>query len=158
MPENTRFHDWPRWTRTSWNPGAERLLGYTEKEASEQLVDLIFTPEDRVKDASEQELETARAEGRANDERRHERRDGSRYFAIGAMMSMRDAQGKIVGFLKNFARPDRDAPGTRSSGAKPRRTLGSAAGKSEKRVKILRTRVGPRIAFSRCFPMSCAPR
>jgi hypothetical protein len=112
-----------------------------------QRADLIFTPEDRVKDAVEQEMATARAEGRANDERWPERSDGSRFFAIGAMMAMRDAQGEIVGFLKIL----RARPETRQAQEaleQSRAEVWEALREIGKRVKLSRPRAGPRIAFS----------
>ncbi len=85
---------------TSWNPGAERLLGFGEKEVIGTSADVIFTPEDRAAGAPEHEINTAREQGRASDDRWHERKDGSRFFATGAMMAMRDSRGEIVGYVK----------------------------------------------------------
>jgi two-component system, chemotaxis family, CheB/CheR fusion protein len=85
---------------TIWNSGAQRLLGYAESEVIGQSVDVIFTAEDRAAGAPEQEMKTAAAEGRASDERMHRRKDGSLFWASGAMMSMRDGQGRAVGFVK----------------------------------------------------------
>ena len=59
---------------TTWNEGAERVLGFREAEALGQPGAFIFTPEDRDAGAPERELETARREGRAVDERWHLRR------------------------------------------------------------------------------------
>ena len=85
---------------TIWNSGAQRLLGYAESEVLGRPADIIFTDEDRVAGAPEQEMETAAAEGRAGDDRMHQRKDGSRFWASGALMLMRDAQGQAVGFVK----------------------------------------------------------
>jgi two-component system, chemotaxis family, CheB/CheR fusion protein len=85
---------------TIWNSGAQRLLGYAESEVIGQSVDVIFTAEDRAAGAPEQEMKTAAAEGRASDERMHRRKDGSLFWASGAMMLMRDGQGRAVGFVK----------------------------------------------------------
>ncbi len=85
---------------TSWNPGAERLLGYTENEVTGTSADIIFTPEDRAAGAPEREVNTAREHGRASDDRWHERKDGSCFFATGAMMAMRDSREEIVGYVK----------------------------------------------------------
>ena len=85
---------------TIWNSGAQRLLGYAESEVLGRPADIIFTDEDRVAGAPEQEMETAMAEGRAGDDRMHQRKDGSRFWASGALMLMRDAQGQAVGFVK----------------------------------------------------------
>ena len=85
---------------TSWNAGAQRLLGYTEQEILGRPGDLIFTEEDRASDAPGQEQRTALAKGRAADERMHQRKDGSRFWASGALMPMHDGQGAVVGLVK----------------------------------------------------------
>ncbi len=85
---------------TIWNSGAERLLGYSEAEVMGRVADIIFTPEDRAAGAPEQESQTALAEGRAGDDRFHMRKDGSLFWASGAMMAMRDANGAAVGLVK----------------------------------------------------------
>lgn len=38
-----------------WNPGAERMFGYTEAEAIGQSVEIIFTPEDRARGTSQRD-------------------------------------------------------------------------------------------------------
>ncbi|MDR6536579.1 PAS domain S-box protein [Variovorax soli] len=85
---------------TTWNTGAQRLLGYAEEEVLGHLADLIFTDEDRAVHAPQREARLARTEGRASDDRPHQRKDGSRFWASGAMMLMRDAAGQAVGFVK----------------------------------------------------------
>jgi two-component system CheB/CheR fusion protein len=85
---------------TIWNAGAQRLLGFAEQEAMGQSADVIFTAEDRAAGAPQKEAEVALREGRARDEREHQRKDGSRFPASGAMMLMRNGAGEAVGFLK----------------------------------------------------------
>ena len=68
---------------TSWNRGAERMFGYTETEMLGQTLERLFTPEDLAAGAREQEMERAREDGRAEDERWHLRKDGSRFYASG---------------------------------------------------------------------------
>lgn len=85
---------------TTWNSGAQRLLGYTEAEAVGQLADLIFTDEDRSLGAPEQEAQAAIHQGGASDDRLHQRKDGTQFWSSGTMMPMRDTQGKAVGLLK----------------------------------------------------------
>lgn len=87
---------------TTWNIGAERLLGWTEAEMIGQDADVIFTPEDRAQNVPTQEMEEALKNGRAADERWHARKDGTRFWGNGAMMSMHDAAGKVVGLVKIF--------------------------------------------------------
>jgi len=83
-----------------WNPGAQRLLGFSSEEVIGQTADIIFTPEDREQSIPEKETNTALAEGRSSDDRYHVRKDGSRFWGSGAVMPMRDAQGDVVGFVK----------------------------------------------------------
>jgi two-component system CheB/CheR fusion protein len=85
---------------TIWNSGAQRILGYTEQEVLGQSADIIFVPEDRAREVPAQEAATALAEGRSADDRFHQRKDGSRFWAGGAMMLMRDARGEAAGFVK----------------------------------------------------------
>jgi PAS domain S-box-containing protein len=84
----------------SWNTGAERIFGYTEEEIMGQDGSIIFTPEDIASGAPEQELRTAEREGRAEDERWHVRKDGSRFWASGIMTPLRDETGNLRGFVK----------------------------------------------------------
>lgn len=84
----------------SWNSGAERLLGYAEREAIGMGADCIFTEEDRVAGMPEAEVRTALLEGRASDDRIHVRKDGSLFWAEGMVMLMRDRAGQALGFVK----------------------------------------------------------
>jgi PAS domain S-box-containing protein len=84
----------------SWNPGAERILGFSESEAMGQDGAIIFTPEDRAQGAPEQEKQTALREGRAEDERWHIKKDGNRFFASGVMTPLRNERGEVEGFAK----------------------------------------------------------
>jgi len=85
---------------STWNEGAERILGYTEEEALGQPSSFIFTPEDREEGVPERELETARRDGKANDERWHLRRDRSRFWANGVLSTLHDDEGNPDGFSK----------------------------------------------------------
>ncbi len=66
-----------------WNSGAEAIFGYTQDEIAGLMLSVLFTPEDRAKGADLQEMETARRTGRAEDNRWHLRRNGSRVFCSG---------------------------------------------------------------------------
>lgn len=85
---------------TSWSPGAERLLGWTEAEALEQHSCMIFTPEDMAADACGEEFRTATEAGRAEDERWHLRKDGTRFWSSGLMMRFEDEEDRRIGFVK----------------------------------------------------------
>jgi two-component system CheB/CheR fusion protein len=84
----------------SWNPGAERILGYTASEVIGQDGALIFTAEDRASGAPEQELQRALADGAAEDERWHVRKDGARFYASGVLRPIHDTSGAQRGFVK----------------------------------------------------------
>ncbi|TPG52455.1 PAS domain S-box protein [Roseomonas nepalensis] len=90
----------PKGMVLGWNPGAAKLMGWTEEEMVGQSADRIFTPEDRKKGAPDGERSRARLFGRAIDERWHLRRDGSRFWGSGEMMQLRDEAGAQVGYVK----------------------------------------------------------
>jgi PAS domain S-box-containing protein len=85
---------------TSWNPGAERLLGFEEEEILGQPADIIFTSQDRFEGIPASETGQALTVGHASDERWHQRKDGSRFWGSGVMMAMRNPNGAAVGFVK----------------------------------------------------------
>ena len=85
---------------THWNEGARRMFGWNEGEVRGQKGDFIFTPQDRENDAPQIEIETARCEGRAQDERWHLKKDGSLCWAEGAMMALGFDDGEVRGFVK----------------------------------------------------------
>src|SRR3954470_1263960 len=85
-------------TITSWSPGARNVLGWAEHEALGQEIGLIFTDPDKAANLPSAERATALSSGRAADERWHVRKDGSRFWASGELMPLRD-EG-VSGFLK----------------------------------------------------------
>jgi PAS domain S-box-containing protein len=85
---------------TNWNSGAEHILGYSEAEVIGKNGRKFFTTEDRAKGEPEKELATAATTGRAEDERWHVRKDGSRFWASGIVTAVRDDTGKLIGFCK----------------------------------------------------------
>jgi len=84
----------------SWNPGAERLLGYSEAEILGQSASLFYTPEDNAGDIPRREMEHAVKTGRCEDIRWHVRKDGSRFWSGGTLTPLWDAEHKLQGFAK----------------------------------------------------------
>ncbi|MGC9271062.1 PAS domain S-box protein, partial [Acidiphilium sp.] len=83
-----------------WNSGAEQIFGWSADEATGRHVGLIFTGDDRAQDRPGTEMRRALVSDRANDERWHLRKDGSRFWASGEMMPLRDQGDSHIGFLK----------------------------------------------------------
>jgi len=83
-----------------WSPAAERVFGYSEQEAVDRYADFIFTEEDIADGAPEREMATALEVGRAPDKRWHRRKDGSRFWAEGVLVALKDREnrgfGKVV--------------------------------------------------------------
>jgi two-component system CheB/CheR fusion protein len=119
----------------SWNTGAERIFGFTAEEAVGRHTAIIFTPEDKARGDDEQEMRTARANGRAADERWHVRRDGSRFYASGVLSPLGAAPGS--GFVKVM----RDLTERRRADEELRRTRGELEQRVAERTDELRLTV-----------------
>ena len=88
---------------TSWNKGAQHLFGFSAEEMLGQAIERVFVPEDVAAGVPADELRRARAEGRAEDERWHLRKDGSRFFCSGVTTPLRN------GVFHGYAKIARDA-------------------------------------------------
>jgi PAS domain S-box-containing protein len=84
----------------NWNPGAERLKGYTADEIVGQHFAKFYTKEERARGMPGLVLETAAREGRYEAEGWHVRKDGSRFWASVVVDAIRDKSGRIEGFAK----------------------------------------------------------
>jgi PAS domain S-box-containing protein len=85
---------------TSWNAGAENLLGWSEAEMIGQPAARFFTDEDRRAGIPQAEMTAALTKGRGSDERWHLRKDGEVFWANGEMLPLRDEAGTVQGFIK----------------------------------------------------------
>jgi PAS domain S-box-containing protein len=85
---------------TSWNAGAERILGWSEAEMCGRPARAFFTQEDDRAGIAEREMRAAREHGRGNDERWHRRKDGTLFYALGEMMPLNAEDGHHIGYLK----------------------------------------------------------
>ena len=85
---------------TSWNPGAERLKGYTAREIIGQSFEKFY-PEPELRAGKPRlELDVASREGRFEEEGWRVRKDGSRFWANVMLSAVRDDRGVLVGFTK----------------------------------------------------------
>ncbi|RFC61845.1 PAS domain S-box protein [Fulvimarina endophytica] len=87
-------------TVVGWNPGAEHILLWKSDEMIGRTAEAIFTPEDRVSGQINREMVHSLESGRGVDERWHLRKDGSRFWASGEMMPLKNDAGGHVGFVK----------------------------------------------------------
>ncbi len=85
---------------SSWNEGAQRIFGLTEAEAINTPVGRFYSPTEQQARVPERELEAARAAGSAPDERWYGRKDGTRFWASGHTVVLRNEEGSIRGYAK----------------------------------------------------------
>ncbi len=83
----------------SWNPGAERILGFGKSEIIGIHLSAFFTPEDQEKDEPERKLIQASQEGRVEEDGWRVRKDGHRFWCTGVTGALRDADGRLKGFV-----------------------------------------------------------
>lgn len=81
---------------TSWNPGAERLFGYSAQEALGQPMLMLIPPESSTEE-SEILARIARGEGMPQFETVRVRKGGMKIDVSVTVSPIRDSQGKIVG-------------------------------------------------------------
>ena len=90
----------PKGNVTSWNPGAERIKGFSEDEIVGKHFSSFYVEEDRAAGVPKRVLETARKEGRFEGEGWRVRKDGSRFWASVVVDAIKDDKGKLIGFAK----------------------------------------------------------
>ena len=83
-----------------WSTGAERVFGWSAKEAIGRSGEIIFTPKDRAREQEQKELKAALKNGKANDRRWHLRKDRSQVWIDGVMCRLTDPDGSLRGFAK----------------------------------------------------------
>ena len=83
-------------TIDSWNSGAEQCFYYRAEQIVGQHFEILFTAEDRAAGMPARELQTARDQRRAADERFHVRHDGSRFYCGAVTIRL----GESLGFAK----------------------------------------------------------
>ena len=84
----------------SWNAGAERIKGYRADEIVGRSFSQFYSAEDRAKGVPDQALSQARREGRFQGEGWRVRKDGSRFWAMVVIDTVRNDAGEVIGFAK----------------------------------------------------------
>jgi PAS domain S-box-containing protein len=90
----------PNGVVTSWNSGAERMLGYLPAEIIGRHFSLLRSGEDVRAGRCEAELAAAARDGTLVEEGWRLRKDGSRFWANMVLTAVREASGELVGFAK----------------------------------------------------------
>src|ERR1700686_251607 len=85
---------------STWNAGAERIIGYTAEEIIGRHFSCFYTAEDIERGKPEEGLRAAVSKGRFEDESWRIRKDGSRFWANVVITAIRDANGQLSGFAK----------------------------------------------------------
>lgn len=84
----------------SWNPGAERIKGYTAQEIVGRNFSEFYTPEDRHLGAPARALSIAEQTGKFEGEGWRVRKDGSKFWASVLIDALRSPEGELIGFAK----------------------------------------------------------
>jgi PAS domain S-box-containing protein len=84
----------------SWNPGAERIKGYSSAEILGQHFARFYTKDDRQKGLPRTALATAERTGKYEAEGWRCRKDGTTFMASVVINAIRDASGRLLGFAK----------------------------------------------------------
>jgi PAS domain S-box-containing protein len=84
----------------TWNPGAQRMKGYTAQEIIGRHFRVFYPPEAQEVRHPEHELEVAIAEGRYEEEGWRIRKDGGRFWANVVITALFDPDRGLVGFGK----------------------------------------------------------
>jgi PAS domain S-box-containing protein len=88
----------PEGVITTWNRGAAELTGYSRDEIEGESFARFFPLEERSKGVPQRLLEEALAAGPAQSEGWRLRKDGSRFWALSSLHSVRTPEGDLVGF------------------------------------------------------------
>jgi PAS domain S-box-containing protein len=85
---------------TSWNTGAQRIMGYRADEIIGQSFERFYSSEDVAAGKPADELRRAVVHRRAEDRGWRTRKDGTRFWADVVVTSLHDAEGRLRGFAK----------------------------------------------------------
>jgi PAS domain S-box-containing protein len=84
----------------SWNPGAERIKGYTTDEILGQHFTRFYEPDDVAAGLPAEGLARAAADGRFQSRGWRVRKDGRRFYAQVTLTALYDSAGKLTGYAK----------------------------------------------------------
>lgn len=82
---------------TSWNPGADRFFGYTERQILDKQYAVFFTPRERRANKPTRDMNHVIEAGTLEFERMMIRKNGTRFWASGLMSALYDSVGELHG-------------------------------------------------------------
>jgi PAS domain S-box-containing protein len=85
---------------TSWNEGAKRLKGYTEKEILGKHFSIFYPEEKKRSGFPDYELEQAKINGRFVNEGLRVKKDGSFFYANVTITALYNSKNQLLGFSK----------------------------------------------------------
>ncbi len=90
----------PQGRITTWNTGAEKITGYSEKEIIGKHVSIFYTNEDIQRHTTDIELKLAQENGHFEGEVIRLKRNGAKYWAHIVIDPLYNKEGKLTGFSK----------------------------------------------------------
>lgn len=90
----------PQGLVTTWNPGAERIEGYTAAEIVGKHFSCFYSASDVADGSPADLLKRAARDGVVGEEGWRTRKDGSQFWANVMITALRDEAGKLTGFAK----------------------------------------------------------
>lgn len=90
----------PQGRITSWNLGAEKIMGFQADEIMGENFSRLYTKEDILADEPARLLKASKDQGKVIIECQHMRKDGTSFYAEVIMNSVYDKSGTLSGFAK----------------------------------------------------------
>ncbi len=90
----------PKGFVATWNPGAQRIKGYTAEEIIGQHFSIFYPSDDTEQKKPQEQLGIAKAKGRFEVEGWRIRKDGSRFWANVVITPIFDQNNELTGFAK----------------------------------------------------------
>lgn len=84
----------------SWSSGSTTIFGYESEDVLGENFEIIFTEEDKKNNIPQKEIDKARTEGRAVDNRWHIGKDKSTFYAYGLVFPLIGIDGEMLGYVK----------------------------------------------------------
>jgi PAS domain S-box-containing protein len=84
----------------SWSDGARNMLGFNAEEALGREYSMVFTPAEIQAGEPRREMEEAARTGHCTTESWRVRRNGSLFWASGALTAVRDETGKLTDYIR----------------------------------------------------------